>query len=138
MRRPQTAVRLALVALGLALAPTSAAAPKGERSVRKKIIGSCPAFHQTRIGNEGLRFELHNTCTFPVACALTWSVHCRGPAESPRERTGTLELAVGARDSLVASGAACGSDGWDIDDIHWSCDPRPADRGKPAGPDGEL
>ena len=142
MRRPRTAVLLALVGLGLALAPasTSAAAPKRERSVSKKrIITSCPAFHQARVGNEGLRFELHNTCSFPVACTLTWAVHCRGRGESPGERSGSLELAVGDSDSVVASGDACGPDGWDIDGIHWSCDPRPGDRGKSSdGKDGEL
>jgi hypothetical protein len=143
MRRPHTAVLLALVGtgLGLSLAPAStptwAAAPGRQRSVpRKKIIGSCPAFQQTRVGNQGLRFDLHNTCGFPVACVLTWSVHCRGPEESPGERSGNLELAVGARDSVLASGDACGADGWDIDGIHWSCDKRPAPD-KAAG-DGEL
>ncbi|HVV50778.1 MAG TPA: hypothetical protein VHO06_14025 [Polyangia bacterium] len=139
MRRPRTAVLLALVGLGLALASASAAAPGRRRSVpQKKLIGSCPAFHQTRMGNDGLRFELSNTCGFPVTCALTWSVHCRGPAESPGERTETLELAAGARDSVVASGDACGPDGWQIDGIRWSCDRRP-DRGcAPEDKDGEL
>ena len=143
MRRPQQAVLLAIVVTGLGLAlapaPTVAAAPGRERSVpRKKIIGSCPAFHQTRAGNEGLRFELQNTCRFPVACVLTWSVHCRGAAESPGERSGNLELAVGARDSVLASGDACGRDGWDIDGIHWSCDKRAPPDKSAGGGDGEL
>ncbi len=139
MRRPHKAVLLAIVgtALGLgpAPAPRSAAAPGRARSVpRKKIVGSCPTFHQTRVGNDGLRFELTNTCGFPVACVLSWSVHCRGPAESPGERSGNLALAVGARDSVLASGDACGAEGWDIDGIHWSCDKRP-EPSKAAGAD---
>jgi hypothetical protein len=149
MRRPHKAVLLAIVGMifgmGLGLAPGPgpapmlAAAPGRVRSVpRKKIIGSCPAFRQTRAGNDGLRFELHNTCNFPVACVLTWSVHCRGPAESPGERSGALELAVGARDSVLASGDACGPDGWDIDGIHWSCDKRPETGKAAGGADGEL
>ena len=145
MRRPRTAVLLALVGLGLALAPASiaAAAPKEERRAKsvpkKRIITSCPAFHQVRVGNEGLRFELHNTCSFPVACTMTWAVHCRGRGESPGERSGNLELAVGASDSVLASGDACGPDGWDIDGIRWSCDPRPGGRDKSSeAKDGEL
>ncbi len=73
-----------------------------------------------------MRFELHNTCALPVVCSLSWSVHCRGSAESPGERSSSLELTVGATDGVVASGSACGRDGWDIDGIRWSCQPQPA------------
>jgi hypothetical protein len=137
MRPPQAAALLALI--GFALAPDLAAAPKRQRSVRKeRLLASCPAFHQTRVGNEGLRFELANTCKRPVACTLTWSVHCR-VGESPGERSMSLDLAIGATDAVVASGAACGAAGWDIDGIHWSCQPRPlAPDGAAHTEDGEL
>ncbi len=141
MRPPQPAVLLALI--GFALAPNLAAAPRRQRSVpRQRSLTSCPAFHQSRVGNEGLRLELRNSCAFPVACTLTWAVHCRGASESPGERSSSLELAIGAADSVVASGAACGADGWDIDGIRWSCQPRPAPPDGSAGAagakDGEL
>jgi hypothetical protein len=126
MRRPHMAVLLALAAF--ALAPRLAAAPGQERSAQKqrpnrsnRLIRSCPAFHQSRAGGDGLRFELHNTCKFPVACELSWAVHCRGAAESPGTRSSHLDLAVGASDAVLASGSACGAEGWDIDDIHWTC-----------------
>ena len=120
MRRPHTAVLLTLAAF--ALAPRLAAAPRQERSAPKpRIIRSCPAFHQSRAGDDGLRFELHNTCKFPVACELSWAVHCRGAAESPGPRSSHVDLAVGASDGVLASGSACGAAGWDIDDIHWTC-----------------
>jgi hypothetical protein len=139
MRRPRTAVLLALAGLALGLGPSGAAASKGDRSApRRRIITSCPEYHQTRVGNEGLRLELRNSCGFPVACTLTWAVHCRGPAESPGERSFQMELVVGASDSTLASGSACGSGGWDIDAIRWSCDRRAADEHRRTPDGGEL
>jgi hypothetical protein len=142
MRPPPTAVLLALIGMALAQAPNLAAAPRRHGSVpRQRAITNCPAFHQSRMGNEGLRFELHNSCGRPVICALSWSVHCRGAAESPGERASSIELPVGATDGVVASGSACGSEGWDIDGIHWSCQPRPASQSDAAGAgakEGEL
>lgn len=130
MQPPRIAVLLALA--GILFGSGAAAAPKGNRSVqrerqRERPIRGCPAFRQTRIGNEGLRFELRNTCGFPVGCTLSWSVHCRGGGESPGERSAQLELAKGASDSAEASGSACGRDGWDIDAIHLSCQRRQND-----------
>jgi hypothetical protein len=138
MRRPHTAVLLALI--GIALAPSLAAAPRRQRSaLKKRALTNCPAFHQSRIGNEGLRFDLQNNCGVPVVCSLSWSVHCRGSAESPGERSSSLELAIGTTDGVVASGSACGPDGWDIDGIHWSCQPQPAGRTDTAGAkEGDL
>jgi hypothetical protein len=128
MRLPRSAVLLASLGFGLTLAPGLAAAPGGKRSARRdRVTTSCPRFHQTRVGNEGLRFELENTCGFPVDCTLTWAVHCRGGAESPGERSSQMELSIGASDSAFASGSACGPDGWDIDGIRWSCQRRSPD-----------
>ena len=141
MRRPRVAVLLPLVGLGLtlALAPRVAAAPREKRSVpRDRTLTSCPEYHQTRVGNEGIRLELRNTCGFPVACTLSWAVHCRGPAESPGERSSTLDLAIGASDSTLASGSACGRDGWDIDGIRWSCQRRTGDDHPPSPDAGDL
>jgi len=132
MRRPRKTVLLALAGLALVLAPGAVAAPRGKRSAPKdRIITGCPKYHQTRVGNEGIQFELDNTCGFPVACTLTWAVHCRGVAESPGERSAELDLAVGTRGSAFASGSACGADGWDIDGIRWNCQRRTI-------PDGEA
>ena len=141
MRRPRVAVLLALAALGLMLARASsvAAAPRGKRSVpRDQTITSCPEYHQTRVGDEGIRLELRNSCGFPVACTLSWAVHCRGPAESPGERSAQLDLAIGASDSTFASGSACGRDGWDIDGIRWSCQRRAADDHRPIARRGRV
>jgi hypothetical protein len=134
MRQPPSAVLLAQIGIALAPAPNLAAAPRRQRSARQqRVLTNCPAFHQSRVGNEGLRFELHNTCALPVVCALSWSVHCRGSTDSPGERASTLELAIGATDSVVASGSACGRDGWDIDGIRWSCQPQSVGHDDAAG-----
>ena len=139
MRRPRMAVLLALAGLGLWLVPGVAAAPRRKRSApRDRTITSCPEYHQTRVGNEGIRLELHNTCGFPVACTLSWAVHCRGAAESPGERSSELELAIGASDSSLASGSACGPDGWDVDGIRWSCQRRPGNDPRHSPDGGDL
>ncbi len=140
MRPPPSAVLLALIGIALAPAPNLAAAPRRQRSAPKqRVLTNCPAFRQSRVGNDGLRFELHNTCSLPVVCALSWSVHCRGSAESPGERASTLELAIGATDGVVASGSACGAAGWDIDGIRWSCQPQPPGRNDAGGSkEGDL
>ncbi len=136
MRPPPRAVLLALAPF--VVAPSLAAAPTGDRSVpRPRTLASCPALHQSRAGDDGLRLELHNTCAVPVSCALSWVVHCRGRAESPGARSATLDLAVGARDGVVASGAACAPDGWNIDAIHWSSQRR-SERAPPAAARGDL
>jgi hypothetical protein len=137
MQAPRIAVLLALA--GILFGSGAAAAPKGNRSVRReRTIRGCPAFRQSRTGNEGLRFELRNTCGFPVGCTLSWSVHCRGGGESPGERSAQLELAKGASDSAEASGSACGPAGWDIDGIHWSCERRKDDADDASAGAGNL
>ena len=138
MRQPRRAVARALAGFGLmlALVPAAAAAPTRTRSApRDRTITSCPDYSQTRVGSEGLRLELRNTCGFPVVCTLTWVVHCRGGQASPGERSSELELAIGASGSTVASGSACGRHGWDVDGIRWACQRHAPGEGTESHPD---
>ncbi|MEZ4454465.1 MAG: hypothetical protein R3B09_33750 [Nannocystaceae bacterium] len=72
---------------------------------------------------DGMSLQVENTCDFAVRCELTWSVRCEGDAaEAPaRPMSLTVRLAKAAREALLASGAACGEQIWEIVDDHWEC-----------------
>ena len=133
MRTLRVAVLLVVASFGYGRDGTATSRKKSNR--RPTTVVSCPEYGQERVGDEGLRLELRNTCGYPVRCTLSWEVHCRGRAmvESPGARSSVLALANGASDAVIASGVACGSAGWEIDNVRWTCDRDDAKvRGDPA------
>jgi hypothetical protein len=123
MRRPRLA---ALLLAGAALVSAAGvAAPQGERSAKGTTpVTACVKFRQERAGNEGLRFELHNSCDYAVTCKLTWQVRCRGSrAESALTRSADVSLSPGSEDSTLAEAATgCGPEGWEIKGVRWYCE----------------
>ena len=116
-----------------ALIATSAfAQPKPALKKPEKIekparsLADCTSFDQQDKGETAVDLVIHNSCTIPVDCTVSWRVVC-APASKKRraEHPGSQKLALveGTTSSAEASAAICGDDAWSIDSIEWSCAP---------------
>jgi hypothetical protein len=89
-------------------------------------LSSCTTFDQNDQGDDRVELTVHNQCTVPLTCSISWRLVC-APASHKRRSvhpsTSQLALSEGATGSAVASAAACGDDGWSIESIEWSCKP---------------
>lgn len=87
-----------------------------------EVVSECVQVEASNVA-EGMSLNVHNTCGFAVRCTLTWAVRCEGDAAeaTPRPASLTVRLAEAARQVLVASGAACGEQIWEITDDRWEC-----------------
>ena len=86
----------ALLAMAVLCVEHPGWAARGKKSVRGNQSGfasDCAEYSQEKV-NDGLRFELRNTCSYPLTCSLSWEVRCAGGRESP-----------GARSSAAGAGA---------------------------------
>ncbi|HWU88760.1 MAG TPA: hypothetical protein VN253_15945 [Kofleriaceae bacterium] len=120
--RAATWTRWATCALALSIcAPVAFADHDG-----KKSISTCTTFGQEDKGDDKVQFTIHNTCTIPVDCSITWRLVC-APESKKRRAThaGAARLALtnGTVQTAEASAAICGDDGWSLDNISWSCQP---------------
>ena len=115
-------VRRAMSALALAIAivvPAFADRPR-------RSLADCARFDQTDKGEDRVAFTIHNGCTIPVDCAVSWRVVCAPDTRKRRAaHAGSVKLAIadGASGSAEASAAICGDDAWAIDSVAWSCLP---------------
>jgi len=92
----------------------------------KKSLADCTTFDQEDKGDSGVSFTLHNRCSVPVDCSITWQLVCAPESHKRRSvhaNTAKLALTEGAARSTDASAAACGDAGWSLEDIQWSCQP---------------
>lgn len=117
------AARWATVALAFTLCVPSltALADKTPRS-----LAECTSFDQTDKGDDGVAFTIHNNCTVPVDCSLSWRVVCAPESKKRRSsHAGSAKLNLGsvASGDAAASASSCGDEGWSIDSIEWSCQP---------------
>ncbi|HEY1555577.1 MAG TPA: hypothetical protein VGF94_12155 [Kofleriaceae bacterium] len=91
-----------------------------------KTVADCTRFEQNDKPDDTLELKLHNSCSIPVDCSLSWTVVC-APKSAKRRAThpasAKLSLATGAEQSTDASASVCGDDAWTIDDITWNCQP---------------
>lgn len=73
--------------------------------------------------SDGMSLAVENTCDLPVRCELKWRLRCDGdaPDAAPRNMSLEVELDLGAKRQLLASGAACGNRVWEITDDTWLC-----------------
>ena len=92
----------------------------------KKSLADCTAFDQEDKDDETVAFTIHNTCTVPVDCSISWRVVC-APDSKKRRSTHAKSAKLALHDvgagSASASAEVCGDDGWAIDSVNWSCEP---------------
>lgn len=89
-----------------------------------KSVSDCASFEQVDKGDDRVELSVHNRCTMPLKCSISWRVVCAPDSHKRRSvHPGTSKLALveGTTDSAVASASECGDDAWSIDNIEWSC-----------------
>jgi hypothetical protein len=117
--------RWATCALALSIAiPVSVVPASADRA--RRSLASCTSFAQSDQGQDKVAFTIHNACTIPVDCSVSWRLVC---APDSRKRkashpaTANLAIVEGGSQSAEASAAVCGDDGWVIDSVQWACQP---------------
>jgi hypothetical protein len=112
MRRVLLAAPWVALAYGALLSESHGSTPVAE------CVEVTPAAEAT-----GMSMRVRNTCEVAVRCELTWRVRCEGDtATSPvRDGHASVRLAASAEQQLLASGAACGDEVWEITDDVWDC-----------------
>ncbi|MGE0870088.1 MAG: hypothetical protein AB7P03_16100 [Kofleriaceae bacterium] len=102
------------------------AIPNASADRSRKSLAACTAFDQADKGDDLVELTIHNTCSVPVDCSISWRLVCAPEAKKRRtSHRGSTNLALSPNTSHTAeaSAAACGDDGWVIDSIQWSCEP---------------
>jgi hypothetical protein len=92
-------------------------------NTKQQFAADCAQYSQEKL-SDGLRFELRNTCSYPIACSLSWEVRCEGGSGSPGGRTAQLELAARESGSASANASACAPRGWSVSAVRWRCETR--------------
>jgi hypothetical protein len=120
--RARSATRWVTCALALSMYVPALA--DGTRT--RKSLTDCASFDQTDKGEDRVELTIHNRCSAPLACSISWRVVCAPDSHKRRSvHPGASKLALveGGTDSAVAAATECGDDGWSIDHIEWSCKP---------------
>lgn len=102
------------------------AIPAATAGRSKKTLDDCTAFDQEDKDDETVSFTIHNTCTVPVDCKVSWRVVCAPDSKKRRSthaKSAKLALHEAGAGSAEASATVCGDDGWAIDSVNWSCEP---------------
>jgi hypothetical protein len=92
----------------------------------QRSLSSCTSFDQNDKGDSAVELTIHNKCTIPVDCTISWRVVCAPDSKKRRAihpSASKLSLVEGGASSAEASAAMCGDDGWAIEGIEWSCQP---------------
>jgi hypothetical protein len=122
--RHLTMARGAACALALALCAPAAA----DRAPReRRTLADCTAFDQADKGEAEVEFTLHNSCTAPIACAISWEVVCAPDSHKRRSvhpGSAKLTLSEQATEKRSTSASVCGDDSWAISNVTWSCNPQ--------------
>ena len=109
------------IVCALALLSTTASAQPKARS-----LADCTTFEQADKDDVTVDLKVHNSCSIPVDCTVSWKVVCapqskKRRSEHPESRK--LSLVEGTGGSTEASAAVCGDDAWSIEAINWTCSP---------------
>ena len=126
MRAPRWA-RWASCALAISIAiPMASSFSAPAFADRARSLADCTTFDQANTSDTKVAFTIHNACTIPVDCAVSWRVVCAPDSKKRRAAhpsSAKFALTAGGGDSAEASAAVCGDDAWAIDSVHWSCAP---------------
>lgn len=90
----------------------------------RESADSCVSFDRTE-GDKELDYGVANSCEQKLACTLSWTVRCEdnhGRVTSKKSYSSQFALVANGSHSVTASAAEC-EQGWNIDDVRWSCDP---------------
>ena len=120
--RSSSWTRWATCALAIMIAVPAATADRGA----KKSLATCTSFDQTDKDDDTVEFTIHNSCTIPVDCSVSWRVVCAPDSKKRRaSHPGAAKLALQdtTMGSAQATAAICGDDAWSIDSVSWSCEP---------------
>jgi len=117
------------IVCALALVSGIASAQPKDREVRVKparSLADCTSFDQQDKDDVTVDLTVHNSCSIPVDCTVSWKVVCAPKSKKRRSEhaeSRKLALVEGAAGSAQASAAVCGDDAWSIEAINWSCSP---------------
>jgi hypothetical protein len=125
MQRLPVAALLAMAVLCFEHPGWAARVKKSVRGDQAGFASDCAEYSQEKV-DDGLRFELRNTCSYALTCSLSWQVRCEGGRNSPGARSTQLELPANGTGSASAYASACAPHGWSISDVRWRCDKREA------------
>lgn len=92
----------------------------------KHSLAACTSFDQIEKGEDKVAFTIHNTCSIPIDCSVSWRVVCAPESKKRRaSHADAVKFAItdGGSQSAEASAAVCGDDGWTIDSVSWRCEP---------------
>jgi len=120
--RSTTWASWATCALAIMIAVPVATADRGSS---KKSLADCTSFDQSDKDETTVEFTVHNTCSIPVDCSVSWRVVCAPDSKKRRSAhpaATTVTISDGSSQSAEASAAVCGDDGWVIDSVRWSCE----------------
>jgi hypothetical protein len=90
----------------------------------KRSLATCTTFDQADKPDDKVAFTIHNTCSIPIDCSVSWRVVCAPEARKRRtEHRGATRftLADGGIQSAEASASVCGDEAWAIDSVRWHC-----------------
>ena len=113
-----------VLALAFSIVPASVGPASADRA--RHSVAACASFDQVDRGDDRVAFTIHNACSIPVDCSVSWRVVCAPDAKKRRaSHPGSARLAIseGTTGSAEASAAICGDDAWVIDAVVWRCQP---------------
>lgn len=113
--------RWASLALALSICVPAAFADNAQKS-----LADCTSFQQSEKADDALELAVHNSCSIPVDCKITWRVTCAPDAPKRRAvhaKSQAFRLAPGTGSTTQASAAVCGDDSFTLDHVQWSCEP---------------
>lgn len=126
MRRAVALSRGAVAALALVLIVSPAVADKRKKKARARpSISTCTTFDQVDRADDSVDLLIGNQCELEVSCSVSWTVTCAPDRKHKSRHQGgrAFTLGIAQVETSNASAAACGNDGWVIDDVVWSCQP---------------
>lgn len=108
------------------LSGTASAQPKETKIKPARSLADCTSFDQQDKNDVTVDLSIHNSCSIPVDCTVSWKVVCAPQSKKRRSEhaeSRKLALVEGTTGSTEASAVVCGDDAWSIDAIEWSCAP---------------